>query len=133
MNTVAPVLCYIEGNWAFFTTQPLDKQWGDDWDDAPYENNAGRPYEFHAHDSKAGKERWEITKVAWDGDFETPGRWGGGNSHYSVQSINSGAAAWLFQRGYKEKPPISIQAGTTLDEFVKKITQGKGCVYFSKS
>ena len=39
-----PVLCYVEGNWAYFTTKDLDKQWGDDWDDAPYEHNAGTPY-----------------------------------------------------------------------------------------
>lgn len=39
-----PVLCYVEGCWAFFTTKPLSDQWGDDWNDAPYEHNAGRPY-----------------------------------------------------------------------------------------
>ena len=27
-------LCYIENSFAYFTTQDLDKQWGDDWDDA---------------------------------------------------------------------------------------------------
>lgn len=39
------VLCYVDGPWAYFTTQPLAKQWGDDWNDAPYEHNAGEPYE----------------------------------------------------------------------------------------
>lgn len=29
------VLCYVDGNCAYFTTQPLDQQWGDDWNDAP--------------------------------------------------------------------------------------------------
>lgn len=38
-------LCYIDGPWAYFTTQPVAEQWGDDWDDAPYEHNAGDPYE----------------------------------------------------------------------------------------
>lgn len=28
-------LCYISGDTAYFTTLPLKKQWGDDWDDAP--------------------------------------------------------------------------------------------------
>ena len=28
-----PRLCYIEGNAAFFTTQPVHEQWGDDWND----------------------------------------------------------------------------------------------------
>lgn len=44
MSNIEPRLCYVEGDWAYFTTQPLDKQWGDDWDDAPYEHNAGEPY-----------------------------------------------------------------------------------------
>lgn len=38
------VLCYVDGNKAWFTTKPLAEQWGDDWDDAPYEHNAGQPY-----------------------------------------------------------------------------------------
>lgn len=25
-------LCYVEGNFAYFTTLPLSEQWGDDWD-----------------------------------------------------------------------------------------------------
>jgi hypothetical protein len=41
----ALVLCYVDGPWAYFTTQPLREQWGDDWSDAPYEHNAGPPYE----------------------------------------------------------------------------------------
>ena len=40
-----PILCYVDEPWAYFTTQDLDKQWGDDWNDAPYEHNAGTPYE----------------------------------------------------------------------------------------
>lgn len=26
-----PILCYVEGCWAYFTTQALKDQWGDDW------------------------------------------------------------------------------------------------------
>jgi hypothetical protein len=37
-------LCYVSGSFAWFTTQELSKQWGDDWNDAPYEHNAGSPY-----------------------------------------------------------------------------------------
>lgn len=40
-----PVLCYVSHPFAYFTTQPVENQWGDDWDDAPYEHNAGSPYE----------------------------------------------------------------------------------------
>jgi hypothetical protein len=42
-------LCYVEGSCglyrAWFTPLPLDEQWGDDWDDVPYEHNAGIPYQ----------------------------------------------------------------------------------------
>jgi hypothetical protein len=26
-------LCYIDGDKAYFTTQPVEEQWGDDWDE----------------------------------------------------------------------------------------------------
>ena len=38
------VLCFVDKTWAYFTTKPIESQWGDDWDDAPYEHNAGEPY-----------------------------------------------------------------------------------------
>lgn len=38
-------LCHVERNFAYFTRLPLDEQWGDDWNDAPYEHNAGTPYD----------------------------------------------------------------------------------------
>jgi len=37
MSNQKSALCYVSGPWAYFTTQALNKQWGDDWDDAPYE------------------------------------------------------------------------------------------------
>ena len=55
-------LCYIEKNFAYFTTQDLEKQWGDDWDDAPYEHNAGTPYEpriFYYADGRREKDLTE--------------------------------------------------------------------------
>ena len=39
---------YIPGEhelYAYFTPIELSKQWGDDFDDAPYEYNAGEPYD----------------------------------------------------------------------------------------
>lgn len=37
-------LCYIDGNKAWFTDN-FDRQWGDDWDDRPYQCNAEEPYD----------------------------------------------------------------------------------------
>ncbi|OGN14800.1 MAG: hypothetical protein A3J47_00270 [Candidatus Yanofskybacteria bacterium RIFCSPHIGHO2_02_FULL_43_22] len=80
-----PVLCFVEGNTAYFTTQELSKQWGDDWNDAPYEHNAERPYGPCDHNepkyvadrggicycysclsdwNEDGTPKWKITKVA---------------------------------------------------------------------
>ena len=36
--------------YAFFTEVPLSDQWGDDWDDAPYEHNAEEPYDHNAEE-----------------------------------------------------------------------------------
>ena len=46
-------LCYVDSDEYFdapmtlyFTElEDVTEQWGDDWDDAPYEHNAGTPYE----------------------------------------------------------------------------------------
>ena len=116
------VLCYIDGPWAFFTTQPLENQWGDDWDDVPYEHNAGCPYE------PIEGESWEIIKVAWEGPFITPDD-GVINSRYSVQAINRGDIAWLRPVVW-EKLFRPISAGTTLQEFTDYMISVGGMVYF---
>jgi len=119
-----PTLCYVRNNWAYFTFKSLDEQWGDDWNDAPYECNAGDPY---------WDEEGDIVKVAYDGEFETPDH-NYRNSPYSVERINKGVVAWLDNtscmsgKELKEKGMV-IMAGTTLPDFIKKIKQGGGNVY----
>jgi len=113
-------LCYVEGAWAYFTEKPITGegcQWGDDWDDAPYEHNAGEPYDAE-----------NIVKVAWDGPLETPGCWET-NSQYSVERINAGAAAWLTSCRWNSRPIVTIPAGTTLNEFIKLVESAGGNVY----
>jgi len=111
-----PKLCYIIDCWAYFTYAPLKEQWGDDWDDAPYEHNAGEPYEHPGH---------KITKVAFDGEFYDPAYIAGDNSQYCVKDINEGQTPWLIN-GNKG---ISIYAGVSLEEFTKAIKEGGGNVY----
>jgi hypothetical protein len=127
------VFCYVDGNWAYFTTQPLSEQWGDDWDDVPYEHNAGTPYEYSLHDRSAGVVvPWEIVKVAWDGEFETPAS-GHLNSPWSVAQINAGASPWLCTSPFaSSKAFVAISAGTTLSRFCELIRQGGGKVYVEK-
>ena len=120
------VLCYIEGPWAFFTTQELSKQWGDDWNDAPYEHNAGWPYAWDERTDKA-KKLWKIVRVAFDAELYAPAT-GMGNSRYSVEMINAGCIPWLASDSHA-KNPIAIPAGTTLYDFIERIHKVGGNVF----
>lgn len=106
----------------FFTEADLKKQWGDDWDDAPYDCNAGWPYDDTSYKDKDGK--WQYVKhtvlvlnISIDNEHwpTTPGDYGY-NSPFCVEDINLGACAWMFF-GKKCEP---IYAGATpLDVFEK--------------
>ena len=119
-------LCYVDGAFAYFTSRDLDRQWGDDWNDAPYEHNAGEPYLPHTSD----EESWEIRRIAWDGPLETPAEIAGCNSRYSVEMINGGATAWLTTSSWSESQ-VSIPAGVTIDEFAQLVKKAGGTVYFA--
>ena len=106
-------LCYVKDCWAYFTSAKLIDQSGDDWDDAPYEHNAGTPYEDKGN---------MIVKIAFDGQFDQPCD-RHHNSPYSVERINKGAIAWLSNED------ISIVAGVGIEEFKKLIKKGGGNTY----
>lgn len=110
------ILCYVRNGKAYFTDQPLDKQWGDDWDDAPYEYNAGPPY------TDAGV---QITCLYFEGLFLTPDD-GHTNSPWSVEMINRGEVAWLRSDGGTSPP---IMAGTTMEDFIARIRAAGGKVF----
>lgn len=105
---------YIPGkqtHYAYFTSNSLENQWGDDWDDRPYDCNAERPYD---------NEQTQIIMVP----FYKPESLmlpheicGAVNCAYSVEDINSGAVAWLYNR----ENNISIPAGITPTEFFDKL------------
>ena len=120
--TNEPVLCYISNNFAYFTTRALSKQWGDDWDDAPYEHNAGTPYGPHNED-----EHWEIKVVAYKHpNYATPGESRGANSGYSVEMINRKNVAWLADYWTRNSTLPPIFAGTTMSEFIRMIRETGG-------
>lgn len=108
-----PTLIYVEESWAYFGD--LDEAWGDDWDDAPYEHNAGTPYEF-------------AFKVAFDGPWETPSS-NVINSEWSVEAINAGRVPWLRTDRYDRRPDVSIPAGVTVSEFRRLIEEGGGHLF----
>lgn len=124
-------LCYVENGWAWFTTQDVRKQWGDDWNDAPYEHNAGEPYAWMSYMGERGTELYSLLKVAFDGPLETPDAWHL-NSPWSVEQINSGAVAWLVTARYTSGPQVAIPAGTTLAEFIELVKRAGGKVYLPR-
>jgi hypothetical protein len=118
-------LCYIKDNWAYFTTAKADVQWGDDWNDAPYECNAGTPYEWHENDGARGIPKWEIRKVAFDGDLEPPCEFG---LSLSVQQITMGAAPWLSTPRWCSQQ-VYIPAWSTYEDFCELVEKAGGNVY----
>jgi hypothetical protein len=84
-RTGEPVLCYATAGQAWFTTD-LDNQWGDDWNDAPLNCNAGTPYEYSRGSRPLKPEEipdWYLDTEMRDnlrkhyaGDFKLPTVWG---------------------------------------------------------
>ena len=124
-------LCYIRGCWAYFTTQALEKQWGDDWNDAPYEHNAGSPYSCWGSEFVDGQPAWLICKVAFESELETPEDAAGCfSSEYSVEDINKQAVPWLQHSRFTDvQDREQIWAGATLAEFTEAIKSLGGEVY----
>lgn len=101
------LLCYVEGCFAYFCDKLPHKVWGDDWNDAPHDCNAGTPYD-------------DYYKVAFDGPFEVQYK-----PYASVEQINRNEYAWLYDwRGNR-----IAEAGVTLDEFIALIEANGGTVY----
>ena len=125
---------YIEGKqeyYAYFTPVPLNKQWGDDWDDVPYEYNAEIPYD-DVYDENDERTEIEIVRVPFyipydDGwDIRFPKDWGGDNSPFCVRDINACAVAWIFCHGGHRKSntdSVAIHAGCSPSEFLEKINK----------
>lgn len=115
---------------AFFTPIDLKDQWGDDWDDHPYEYNAGEPYDDY-HDENDVLKEINIYVIQFavpnlEKTLLTPRDFCVGvyGSHVSVSQINSGMVAWLYVReSYKHCDGFAIQAGIKIDDFVTLINK----------
>lgn len=121
-------LCYVDGEWAYFSTGRPGDVWGDDWNDAPHDCNAGTPYAERAPG---------LTKVAYDGDLRIVGEGAFGGYVYerwgwlSAEQINQGQAPWLVRLAYGDPVThdLEISAGATLEEFRALVVLAGGCVY----
>lgn len=124
-------LCYVSHPWAYFTSQALADQWGDDWNDAPYDCNAGEPYEWRAGSDQP---EYQVMRVAFDGPLETPGD-REINCRLSVRAINEGRAPWLslstFSDVIEGHKPV-LMAGASLDEFFEFVEVHYGEVYVKR-
>lgn len=117
-------LCYVSGNIAYFTTQNLQDQWGDDWEDSPYEHNAGIPY------YPRNGEQYQIITVCFTGSFDQP--CDVSKIYLSVEQINQGVVPWLCTDKWARESK-SIFAGTILKDFISIIWQVDGDVYLPLS
>ena len=112
-------LCFVRSPWAFFTCQPLERQWGDRWEEVPYERHAGHPYDDRPD---------QILKVAFDGPLLTPDAGYDGQA-LSAYEINRGDAPWLRTEPYAGGAPLSVMAGATLESFVESVELAGGHVF----
>lgn len=108
-------LCYVDSNVLYFTDN-FEHCWGDDWNDAPYDCNAGEPYTYcddwspeenlehhHTHIRYiAFKSNGSYIKQPCDIEY---------NSSYSVEDINKGAIAWLYSQEVG-----GLRGGATISE-----------------
>ena len=147
MNKNPFILCYVSHPEAWFTTNDLSKQWGDDWNDIPYEYNAGSPYSpcWHRKENINKEEplcqcnsckqewtdnipNWEIVKINYTAPFFTPDH-EYYNSPYSVEMINKKIIPWLQPLKYSSIQK-QIFAGTRIDKFIKLIYKSGGYIGF---
>lgn len=112
-------LCFVRAPWAYFTLLPLEHQWGDGWERAPYDKEAGPPY-----DDAPG----QILTVAFDGPLY-PTNLAYAGKKLSANELNLGKAPWLRTQDFLNSAPIHIMAGTTLESFVEQVELAGGHVF----
>lgn len=99
---------------AYFTDN-MREQWGDDWDDAPYDCNAGGPYANRTN--VIGME----FSLPLGLKVMTPAKYN--DCYWSVQDINMGAIPWIYGKNDVSKVSVHIDSGTSPKEFIKRLTE----------
>ena len=114
-------LCYVDLPWLYFTDN-MDNQWGDDWDDAPYEHNAGAPYD---RDTNVLKVAFDLGTTWLLTPFENCKKHKGRS--ISVQEINDSNLPWL--RSWTGDPQDNLLPGTSINEVFEFIHRLGGEIY----
>lgn len=123
-------LCYVDGQKAWFTDN-FEKQWGDDWNDKPYECNAGEPYnswsELIEDNEDIFKRKYKHHQIKLKTLYFETDDWSEQKpcdmGRFSVEDINKGTIAWVHTDKF------NILAGTEIEEFIKIIKENGGKIY----
>ena len=115
-------LCLVLDKTAYFTNIPIEDQTGDDWNDAPYEYNAGEPYP---------NDKNQIIKLMFEDGFFVKYPCDGYYS-VSVDDINKKTIPWITIRMYdKNVKDTEIYAGETIRGFIEKMHEWDIGVYIN--
>lgn len=115
-------LCYVHSindctHELWFANKKPTDLWGDDWNDAPYEHNAGYPSDYTRYDkSKVDFKRYILT-----GNNIISPSYNYLNSPWSVEQINKQETFWLTNGEFK------FYAGCTIDEIVTTLKNQGEC------
>lgn len=115
-------LCFARDNVLYFTDN-FEIQWGDDWDDAPADCNAGEPYEYDENDIEQVKDMTgHIRRIGFYGNWI----YVVSSDQYSVQEINIRQLP-LLRTGWSKDVKV-LNAGATMEE-AEKFLQDCGAYY----
>lgn len=112
----------------------LKNNGGDDWDDAPYEHNAGEPYndwsELIEDNEDIFKRKYKHHEIKHKVLYFEVDDWNDQRpcdmGRYSVEDINKQAVAWIHTDKF------NILAGTTIENFIDILERHGGKVFLLK-
>jgi len=122
------VLCFISRPRAYFTTQVLGDQFGDNWTDKPW-TEAGGPYLHRHYNPEHKPNKWEIYKIAYDGFWTLPYKIYPDTNHPTVSSINDDKSTPWLRSEMATPQEIVVMAGTALSDFCKLMRANGGNAY----
>lgn len=110
---------------------------GDDFDDIPYEYNAGIPYDHWSELIEDNEDMFKRKYIEHPIQLKTlyyefPDKWvklpcdDYLNSSYSVEMINRGDIAWIRGENF------NIPAKTTYEDFIKIVEENDGIIYLPR-
>jgi len=100
--------------YAYFTPKPLIEQSGKDWNRASY-------IEFAELPDDKNTDIICISFAVHSYSYLLPFNWGYENTPFSVDDINGGAIAWIYDRNTDTKKSVAIYAGINPIEFFDKL------------